>query len=125
MTLAEAISQSDAGNPNLVPEARKIEWLSRLDQWIWDQVISRHEKGEDTPESYEPYDENSGDTELLAPSPFDEMYIFYLDMQVQRLNQEYDKYNNSAVLYASMKGQYTRDYQRRHMPLRGIEHHQF
>lgn len=126
MTLDEAILLADESNPNLIDRARKIEWLSRLDQWIWEQVISRHWPDKDTPKSWQAYtQETDPDTALLVHEPYGEMYVHYLIMQMQHINQETDKYNQSLMLYMSQRNQYTRDYQRRHRVRRRMDHLQF
>ena len=122
MTIDEAIMQADESNPNFIERARKVKWLSSLDTWIWEQVIKTHWPGRDTPGSFTPYDmDTDPDTALLVPEPWaEELYKNYLNMQVQGINQEMEKYNNSLMLYTSARNQYIRDYQRKHrarMPL--------
>ena len=135
MTVNEAIALVDELKPNQIEEARKIEWLSRLDQWVFDQVITPREKDESTPRSFEPYapafteeepEEGACCRELLVKAPFDEMYRFYLEMQIDLANMEMDQYNNSSALYQNARGQFLRDYNRRHRRMdTRCAHHKF
>ena len=69
MTVAEAISIVDKLRPNQYQDTFKIKWLSKLDGLIFKEVFMTHA---DSPiESFEGYDENSQNTELLVPYPYD------------------------------------------------------
>lgn len=126
MTIDKAIFLADELKPNQIERARKIEWLSRLDQWIYQEIICRHERDENTPDEFVPYTQDTApDTELLAKAPFDEVYRFCLEMHIDLANLEYDKYNNSAALYAAARGQFARAYHRTHLPLEERNHLQF
>lgn len=134
MKLDEAIALTDALKPNQIERERKIEWLNRLDQWIFDQVITPREKDAGTPSAFEPYGppfiegdsgEDPGDRELLIPSPYDETYRFYLEMQIDLANLEMDKYANSNALYKTARDQYIRAYNRAHRRLDVCRHHHF
>ena len=127
MTLEKAIFEVDELKPNQIERAQKIKWLSRLDQRIYEQIMCTHERDGRVPDEFIPYtQETDPDTELLVPEPFGEIYRFYLEMQIDLLNLEYDKYNNSAALYANALGQFSRYWHREHKPLRSAgAHHQF
>lgn len=120
MTLDQALHTADEMKPNQVERARKIAWLSTLDRRIYRDVMCTHEKDEHVPDTFTGYGQDTDpDTELLAKAPYDEIYRFYLEMQIDLANQEYDQYNNSAVLYANAWGQFARAYHREHKPLEG------
>ena len=125
MTIDEAIFQADELNPNTVERARKIEWLSSLDRLIFVELIKTHEGAENTPASFDGYDQDTApDTVLLASGPYEDFYRHNLEMHIHLVNQEYDKYNNSAALFGEIFGQYRRAYHREHKPLtHGIYHH--
>ena len=130
MTIDEAVFLVDELKPNQIEKARKIEWLSRLDERLFCEVICTHAPGEEAPESvpaaFTPYTQATpGDTELIAKAPYDELYRFYLEMHIDLANLEYDKYNNSAQLYGNALGQYKRWYHRTHRPLAQPEKHRF
>ena len=118
MTIEKAIFLADELKPNQIERERKIEWLSRLDERLFEEVVKTHEKDRDAMERFVPYTQDTdGDTELIAKAPYDELYRFYLEMHIDLANLEYDKYNNSSVLYLNALGQYKRHYHRTHRPL--------
>lgn len=123
MTVEKALFLVDELKPNQIEKARKLEWLTNVDRYIFDHVIQTHEPDEDTPTEYAGYDQaTEPDTELLVQAPFDELYRFYLEMHIDLANQEYDKYNNSAQLYANALSQYKRWYHREHRPRMPRQH---
>ena len=118
MTIDKAIFLADELKPNQVERARKIEWLCRLDMRFYKEVMCRHEKDENVPDEFVPYTQSTDrDTELLIQAPFDEVYRFYLEMQIDLANQELDRFNNSAALYHNAWGEAVRAYHREHKPL--------
>ncbi len=117
MTLEQAIFLTDELKPNQIDRARKIEWLSRLDQQIYCDLIQRHEHAEEADGKMPEYtQETPPDTELLAKAPYDEIYRFCLETHMDLVNQEYGKYNNSAALFSEAWGRLARAYHRDHRP---------
>lgn len=115
MTISEAISNIDAIKPNAYSKSEKIKWLSALDGIIKAEIIYTHESGEET--VFVPYDNNTDlDTVLLVPAPYDVVYRYWLESQIDYANAEYKKYNNSSAAYNSAFSAYERYYNRTHMP---------
>lgn len=118
MKLGDAISRLDELKPNGFSRGQKIFWLSALDSSVKEEIIDRHEGAEQV--SFTPYDEQSAeDTELLVPSPYDEVYLRYMEAQIDYANGEYDRFNNSNAMYAAAYTAFARAYNRAHMPLTG------
>ena len=115
MKIREAIDRIDSLKHNTYTYGEKIEWLSRLDGNIKNQIIDTHEGGQDV--IYKPYTENDMDTELLIGAPYDEMYIRYLEAQIDYYNGEIARYNNSMMMYQAAYDAYERFYNRTHMPM--------
>lgn len=116
MTILEAISRVDAVKPNSYSQTEKIAWLSRIDATIKNEIIDTHEGAENI--AFNGYDnETDTSTELLVPAPYDEVYIRYLEMQIDYANNEYGKYNNSMVMYNAAYTAYEKYYNRTHMPV--------
>jgi hypothetical protein len=113
MTIIEAINGIDSLKPNTYTQDQKIEWLKRLDGQIKEQVIDTHEGEGVTLVDYTTAPIN---TELLIPSPYDEIYINYMAMKIDFANGEYRKYNNSAMVYNNSLNEYKKWYNREHMP---------
>ena len=126
MTMEKAIFQADELKPNQVARALKIEWLSHLDRRVFKEVFSTHEPDAETPKAFDGYTQDTPpDTELLVKPPYDDVYLYFLAMQIDLANLEYDKYNNSVQLYGNALGQYKRWYHRTHRPLAQPEKHRF
>ena len=116
MTIIEAIGMIDTLKPNTYSQEDKIKWLSNLDMSIKKEIIDTHEGGEAI--EFNGYDVNTPlDTELLAEAPYDEMYVFCLEAQIDYANGEYGKYNNSKTAFNSTLSSFHNYYNRKHMPL--------
>jgi hypothetical protein len=64
------------------------------------------------------YTENTAlTTELLIPHPYDEVYIRWLESQIDYANGEYGKYNNSMAMYNTAYVAFQNYYNRTHMPI--------
>ena len=116
MTLIEAINRADALFPNSYKEAEKVYWLSTLDGIIKTEIIDTHEGYEGV--EFSGYNENTPlNTKLLVPAPYDEIYIRYLEMQINYTNGEFGRYNNSVLMYEEAFNAFKQYYNRTHMPL--------
>lgn len=115
MKIIEAIDQIDSLKHNTYSQRDKIQWLSRLDSMIKRLIIDTHEGGDDV--VFEAYTENTDlETEMLVPAPFDEMYLRWLEAQIDYANGEYGKYNNSILMYQAAYDGYANYYNKNHMP---------
>ena len=115
MTIIDAINRADRLKPNTYSQQDKVRWLSNLDGVVKREIIDTHEGGEDV--IFEGYnDETLLTTELLIPAPYDEVYVRYLEMQIDYANGEYAKYNNSAAAYNTAFSAFEKYYNRDHMP---------
>ena len=116
MTIAQAILRCDDLKPNDYTPEEKIEWLSRLDGRIKIELIDTHEGAED--KEFNGYTEDTDTTtELLAPSPYDEMYLYWLQAQIDYSNGEINKYNSNISMFNTSYSDYAAYYNRTHMPL--------
>jgi hypothetical protein len=116
MTIIEAINRVDAVKPNTYSQGEKIKWLSELDGIIKAEIIDTHEGGDNVAFSGYTADTDPN-TKLLVPAPYDEVYVRYLEMQIDYANNEYGKYNNSMVMYNSVYTAFEKHYNRDHMPI--------
>ena len=117
MTIHEAIAEVDALKPNTYGEKEKICWLSRLDSRIYEQIICTHEYNEGEEEvEFNGYGEDDGETELLVGQPYDEMYIHWLEAQIDYNNMEYDNFNNANVVFESVYSSFRNAYNQSHLP---------
>lgn len=114
MTIIEVITEVDALHPNGYDRNNKIAWLSNLDGRIKKEIIDIHEGGDDVP--FKGYTPNDINTELIVSRPYDEMYRYWLEAQMDYANGEYTKYNNSMSMFNSVYSAYERHYHKTHMP---------
>lgn len=114
MTIIEAINKIDSLKPNNCSQDMKVGWLSRLDGIIKEKVIDTHEGADAV--VFTGYDGSDTSTELLVPAPYDELYVKWLEAQIDYANGEYGKYNNSMTMYNSIYNEFENYYNRHNMP---------
>lgn len=141
MTIKECIDKVNNLYPNQYPEEMKVDWLSRLDHQIFTNIILTHEpmlppppkeiKAEskanpldiDTNEYvppmpvFEPYSIDNTAIPLIAPFPYDELYVMYLQMKIDEANGETEQYNNHTILFNSYYENFSSAYNRSHLPI--------
>ena len=116
MTIHEAVEMVDRLKPNQYDQEQKVKWLSKLDGMIFREVISTH--ADSTVEEFKGYDNAFPDTEMLVPYPYDEdVYNYFLQMQIDKENGEMAKYNQSATLYNNAYKTFCDWYNRTHLPI--------
>lgn len=118
MTISEAISVVDSHKiGNQYSREEKIKWLSDVDSMIKREIIDTHEGAGGI--SFSGY---NGDTDesvsLLAPDYYSDIYVTYLEAQIDRGNQEFSLYNNDMIMFNSAYQAYAAEYNRVHMPLK-------
>ena len=113
MTVNQALDAVDALQPNTFSRAEKLAWLSRVEALVKTQILDTCQAapafsgyGPDTP----------GETELLAAAPWDELYLRYLQAQMDLANGEVARYENSGALYNRLFAACRNHYNRTHVP---------
>ena len=99
MKIIEAIIKADLTAPNDIEQETKVGWLSTVDGLISREILNTHCG---TEVEFDGYDEDTDleETDLLAPWPYDELYVDYLVMRTHLVHQEIERYNNAALVYA-------------------------
>ncbi len=116
MTITQAISRCDTAKPNQYMHSEKIGWLNFLDGMIFNEIIKTHE-GADTVEFDEYTEETDGNTVLLVPDPYSDLYLYYMFSMIDFHNAEYSRYNNSILMFNNAFVNFEAYYNRRHPPL--------
>ena len=95
MTVEKAIEIFDSERKNSVPLAQKLQWLSQVEYKISKEILEiRGGK------PFEGYSDNTDvETVLLCPPEYCEIYGLYLNMKLDYMNGEIQRYNNSAALF--------------------------
>ena len=121
MTIREAIDLVDKLRPNAFDTSLKVGWLSKLDGMILREVIQTHEGGAGT--ALPPYEEACIERELLVPEPYaEDVYLCFLQMQIDKENAEYKRYNQSVTMYNSAFRTFQDWYNRTHAPIASARH---
>lgn len=116
MKIIEAITRLDALKFNTYTQSDKLEWLSRLDNMVKKHIIDTHEGAENV--VFTGYDDSTDlQTELLVPPPHDEMYLRWMEAQIDYYNGEFDKYNNAIIMFNTAYEAYQSFYTRNHLPV--------
>jgi hypothetical protein len=111
-----AINHIDAVKPNGYSQAEKIRWLSTLDGTIKAEIVDTHEGAEGV--EFKEYNDNTPLTHvLLIPHPYDDVYIKWLEAQIDYANGEYGKYNNSITMFNAAYSSLEKYYNRTHKPI--------
>ena len=121
MTIQEAIARIDEQKPNTVPAASKLRWLGELDWEIYRDVLLTHEGNVQEFTGY-PQDMSQEDqktTVLLAPAPYDSMYLYCLESRIDYENGELGRFNNSNAMFRTVFDAFRNWYNRTHRPLSG------
>ena len=114
MTIGEAIDRIDSLKHNIFTLAEKIAWLSRLDGLVKQEILDTCE-GEEVP--FAGYDtQTDRNTPLLVGAPHDELYLRYLEAQMDYANGEIDRYNNAIAMFQASFDRFSNHYRRSHMP---------
>ena len=114
MKIIEAINQIDSLKHNTYSQDNKVSWLSRLDMMVHNHIIKTHD-GEATFTGYDGATKLH-ETELLVPEPYDEMYLRWMEAQIDYYNGEYEKYNNAIEMFNTSFNAYQNHYNRTHKP---------
>lgn len=114
MTIIEAINQVDGIKFNTYSQEDKVRWLSSLDA----KITAVLEGAYPAPMAVSmPYDPNTDmEMELLLESPWDEMYIRWMEAMIDYNNGETDSYNRSITLFNNLYQNFMDWYIRRNMP---------
>ena len=115
MKIIEAINGIDSLKHNTYTQSDKVAWLSRLDSMVKNHIIDTHEGAEEV--TFTGYDDSTDlQTELLVPAPYDEVYLRWMEAQIDYHNGEYERYNNAIDMFNTAFEGYKNYYNRTHMP---------
>lgn len=116
MKISEAIEEVNGLKANMYTDEDKLKWLNRLDMRIKQEIIDTHEGSEEYAD-FQPYTADDMDKELLVGEPYAEMYIHWLEAQIDYNNMEYDSFNSSNTMFESVYSSFRNAYNASHMPI--------
>ena len=142
MTPERAIQLADELKPNMMGVDVKYQFLNEIEGKVFYEVIMTHAHDEDAecPHYDPPTDEEETEeepaeeeeseeeteeeepaedepAEMLAPAPYDMLYVYWLMAQIDHLNMEMEKYNNDRALFEDAWGNFADFWNRKNMPL--------
>lgn len=128
MTVGEAMARIRELKPNPYTDELLVGQLYNLDLslyhelYLWHEGLHLHMTDEETGEEVPagppaPYDIKEPDAVLLVPEPYSMLYLYYLAAQIDFLNGELARYNNSMVMYNTALSTYADYVNRTRMPL--------
>ena len=101
----------------------ELRLINQMDRMVFRDVISTHEGGAEEFAGYN--DETDGETVLLMPDDFRQVYVYWLSAMMDFANQETNRYTNDMIMFNQMYGDFEAWYTRTHMPkgqvIRGAE----
>ena len=128
MKIKECFDMIDMLKPNAYDESLKYKWLNTVEKDIFDNIIllAKPPKKPPMPEGetdnkkklvFEPYVEGiDEEKELIAYSPFDMLYVYYICAQIDYWSNEITSYSNSMAMYNERYQSFAAEYRRRFMP---------
>lgn len=115
MKIIEAINKIDEQKRNTYTQDEKLAWLNRLEWMIKLDIVDTHEGGESV--TFTGYNSDTPvTTELIASAPHDEVYLRWLEAQIDYTNGEMGKYDNSYAMFNTAYTAFSSYYNRTHMP---------
>lgn len=112
MTISAAIAACDRMRPNTFAYGEKEVWLRELEARIREEIVRTHEGAE----AFLAGRAQEGEDALLAPSPHESLYLFYLLARIDLMNGETARYNESAALFNAQYDAFSAAYNRAHRP---------
>ena len=112
MTISAAIAACDRMRPNTFAYGEKESCLRELEARIREEIVRTHEGAE----AFLAGRAQEGEDALLAPSPHESLYLFYLLARIDLMNGETARYNESAALFNAQYDAFSAAYNRAHRP---------
>lgn len=106
VTIEDMIATVDVMYPSTYESKDKEKWIRKLEARIEKEIISTHENPDIKEEN-----------KLYVPEPYTDVYVYYLEAQIDKHNTEYDRYSNHMALFNNVYQDYAAYYNRTHMPI--------
>lgn len=111
MKLSTVLALVDEIKPNAFSAQTKTVWLNEIEGLVQTEILLVRV------EEIIVYDyESNANTELLVSAPHSKIYAAYLMAQIDFANGEYNKYQNSMVVFNSYFGEYQRWFANNYRP---------
>nr|DAK73515.1 MAG TPA: hypothetical protein [Caudoviricetes sp.] len=115
MTVNEVLCEVDELKPSKFDDGLMIQWLTRLEKKIYEEIINTHEH-EDTEdeEKWDVPEQLEMDYELVVPDTYADLYKYYVFSMIDFANTEFDLYGNSMAMFNQSYQEFCNYYNRTH-----------
>ena len=110
MTIRDVFNRVSNQFPNSYGDDQFIDWINDLERSIAE--VFRHYNGK---EGYRFTNHESMDEEVQLERP--EIYVPWVISQICLSNEEYDRYNNHAMIFQARYQDWREEYLRKHLPV--------
>ena len=107
-TMNEVVEYVDRMKINTYTDEDKYGWIKAVESMIFRDVL-----GVEPPDTVVPDD---ADAELIAQTPYDDIYRLYVMAMIDFHNREFDNYNNMALMFGERLEQFKAWYIRENRP---------
>ena len=116
MTVEKAIAQADEYCPNTTDHEQKMEWVREVDMRLINEAISRYPDLREVADNFESYNKEDLTREVIAPTPYDAMYMHYIASKIYLKLHEQGLYNNEIYIFNSLVADYKAHLNRSYRP---------
>ena len=88
MTIKECMDTVYAVKPHEYTVVDQVRWLSFVEKIIIDEVLKTHEGYDGRYDEFTEYSPDNTSVELVVPAPHDRLYVAFLTMKIDELNNE-------------------------------------
>ena len=117
MNIQEVLDLADSMKPNMMLPQIKLAYLTEIDGMIYEELVMKHAHTEE--EEARPHYDSDTDpgTELIVPSPYDMLYVYWLMSKIDMQNQEDGRYNVDRAHFENAYDTMSDWWTRNHMPM--------
>ena len=108
MKIRDVITKVDDIKPNSYSEEDKLQWLEDIENKIHGEIVMQYV------DPVEMTDFSDDESELIAPNPYDNLYISYIIAKIDFYNNETTRYNNSMIMFNEEYQAFINYYNRTH-----------
>ncbi len=112
MKAGDVLDAIETVKPSQYDEDVILQWIEDVESQVFNELVYTHE-------NIEGYERKtmSRNTELVAKSPYDKLYIYYVMAQIDFYNAEIGRFNNDMAMYDAQYSEFANWYNRTYMPL--------
>ena len=109
ITVGEVISRvREIKDGNGYRDDIMARWIAKIENMVLKEVLKRNDSVR--------YTEEDMNVELSAPTEHEDIYEKYVISMIDMSNQEYGRYNNSAMAFEAAYDDYRKWYRRNNIP---------